>query len=57
MTTSSTNRIQLKSDLKDHVQVEYEFRNTLNGTRTIIEEKADYSSMKSYLDKSNRLSL
>jgi hypothetical protein len=36
--TSTTNLIQLRSDLKEHVKGEYEFRNTRNGTRIITKE-------------------
>jgi hypothetical protein len=49
--TSTRNLIRLQSDVKDHVKGEYEFRNTRNGTRNIIKEMADYSAMKSYLEK------
>jgi hypothetical protein len=51
--TSTTNLIQLHSDLKEHVKGEYEFRNSRNGTRIITEEIADYLAMKSYLEKHN----
>jgi hypothetical protein len=51
--TSTTNFIRLQSDLKDFVKGEYEFRNTRNGTRIITKEMADYSAMKSYLEKNN----
>jgi hypothetical protein len=50
---STRNLIRLQSDVKDHVKGEYEFRNTRNGTRIIAKEKADYSAMKSYLEKNN----
>jgi hypothetical protein len=49
--TSTTNLIRLQSDLEDHIKGEYEFRNTRNGTRIITKEMADYSAMKSYLEK------
>jgi hypothetical protein len=51
--TSIINLIQLQSDLKEHAKREYEFRNTRNGTRIIMKEMADYSAMKSYLEKHN----
>jgi hypothetical protein len=51
--TSTTNLIQLQSDLKEHVKGEYEFRNTGNGTRIIKKEMADYLAMKDYLEKHN----
>jgi hypothetical protein len=52
--TSSTNLIRLQRDLKDHdKKKEYEFRNSRNGTRIIAKEMADYSAMKSYLEKNN----
>jgi hypothetical protein len=37
--TSTTNLIQLQSDLKEHVKGEYEFQNTRNGTRVITKER------------------
>jgi hypothetical protein len=51
MTTSTTNLIRLQGDLKDQIKGEHEFRNTRNGTRIIAKEMADYSAMKSYLEK------
>jgi hypothetical protein len=51
MMTSTTNLIRDESDLKYHVKGEYEFRNTQNGTCIITKEMADYSAMKSYLEK------
>jgi hypothetical protein len=52
MTTTSTTRlIQLHSDLKDNVEGEYEFRNTRKRTHIITKEMADYSAMKSFLEK------
>jgi hypothetical protein len=45
--TSTTNLIRLQKDLKDHVEGEYEFRNTRNT------ELAGYSVMKFYLEKNN----
>jgi hypothetical protein len=53
MMISTRKRIQLQSDLKEHVKGEYEFRNTRNGTRIITKEMADYLAMKSYLEKHN----
>jgi hypothetical protein len=53
MMTSTTNLIRLQSDLKECVKEEYVFRNTRNGTSIIIKEMADYSAMKSYLEKNN----
>jgi hypothetical protein len=50
--TSTTNLTRIKSDLKENVKGEYEFRNTRNGTR-IIAKEMDYSAMKSYLEKNN----
>jgi hypothetical protein len=52
-TATITNFIRLQSELKDHIKEEYELRNTLNGTRLITKEMADYSAMKSYLKKNN----
>jgi hypothetical protein len=37
--------------LKEDVKGEYEFPNTRNGTCIITKEAADYSALKSYLDK------
>jgi hypothetical protein len=51
--TSTTNLIQLQSDLKEHVNGEYEFRNARNGTRVITKEIAYYSAMKSYVEENN----
>jgi hypothetical protein len=51
--TSTTNLIRLQSDLKEHFRGEYEFQNTRNGTCIITKEMADYSAMKSYLEKNN----
>jgi hypothetical protein len=51
--TSTTNLIQLQSDLKEHAKGEYEFRNTRNGTRIITIEMTDYLAMKSNLEKHN----
>jgi hypothetical protein len=45
--TSTTNRIRLQSDLKEHVKGEYVIRNTRNGTRIITKEPVEYSLMKS----------
>jgi hypothetical protein len=53
MMTSTTNLIQLQSDIKDHIKGECDFRNTQNGTCVITKEMADYSAMKSYLEKNN----
>jgi hypothetical protein len=51
--TSTTNLIQLKSNLKEHVKADYKFPNTCNGTHTITKEMVDYLAMKSYLEKNN----
>jgi hypothetical protein len=51
--TSTTNLIQLQSNLKEHVKGEYEFRNTQNGTCIIAKEMADYSALKSYLENNS----
>jgi hypothetical protein len=51
--TSTTNFIRLQSDLKDHVKGEYQFRITRYVTRIITNEMADYSAIKSYLEKYN----
>jgi hypothetical protein len=53
MMTLARNLVRLKSDLKDHVEGEYEFRNTRSQTRIITKEVADSSAMKSYVEKSN----
>jgi hypothetical protein len=53
MMNSTSNLIRLQRGLKDHVKGEYEFRNTRNGTRIITKEMADYSAMKSYLERNN----
>jgi hypothetical protein len=42
----------LQSDLKEHVKGDYEFRNKRNGNHIII-KMADYSAMKSCLEKNN----
>jgi hypothetical protein len=39
------------SDLRDHAEGEYQFRNIRNGNRIITKETAGYSSMTSYLEK------
>jgi hypothetical protein len=52
-TTSTTNLIQLQSDLKEHVRGKYQFRSTYNGTRIITKEMTDCSAMKSCLEKNN----
>jgi hypothetical protein len=51
--TSTTNLICLLSDLKEHGKAEYEFRNSRNGTRIITKEMADYSAIKSNIQKNN----
>jgi hypothetical protein len=51
--TSTTDLIQLQSDLKDHVKGPYVFRNTQNGTHIVTKEMADDSAMKSYLKTNN----
>jgi hypothetical protein len=53
MITSTTNLIQLQSDLKDHVKWQHKFQNTRNGTRIITKEMEDYPDMKSCLEKNN----
>jgi hypothetical protein len=53
MMTSSTNLIQFRSYLKEHVKGEYEFRSTRKRTRIIIKEMVDYSAMKSNLEENN----
>jgi hypothetical protein len=53
MMTSTTNIIRLQSDLKEHIKGEYEFKNSQYGTRIIIKEMAEYSAIKSYLEKNN----
>jgi hypothetical protein len=53
VTTSTANLIRLQSDLTEHVKGEYEFRNRQNGTHIITKEMADYSAMKTYLEKNN----
>jgi hypothetical protein len=50
--TSTTNLIELQSDLKDNIKGEYKFWNARNGT-CIMKEMADHSAMKSYLGKNN----
>jgi hypothetical protein len=51
--TTTTNLIQLQSDLKYRVKGQYEFRNSRNRTHIITKEVADYSAMKSYTEKNN----
>jgi hypothetical protein len=51
--TSTTNLIPPPNDLKDRVKGQHEFRNTLYGTHITTNEIADYSAMKSYLEKNN----
>jgi hypothetical protein len=53
VTTSTINLIRLQNGLKEHVKGEYQFQNTRNGTRIVTKEMADYSAMKSYLEKNN----
>jgi hypothetical protein len=53
MMTSTINLIQFQSNLKDHIEGEYNFLNTRNGTRIITKEVTDYSAMKSHLEKNN----
>jgi hypothetical protein len=55
MMTSTTKFIRLQSDLKEHVKRQYELRNKRTGTSIITKEIADYSVMKSYLEKNNHI--
>jgi hypothetical protein len=51
--TSTINLIPLQSDLKDPVNGKYEFQNTQNVTHYYNKIMADYSALKSYLEKNN----
>jgi hypothetical protein len=53
--TSAINLIQLLKQLKGLVKGSFEIRNTRNGTRIVINEMADYSAIKEYINfqKSN----
>jgi hypothetical protein len=53
MIISTTNLIQLQSELNDHVKGEHQFRNTRNETHIIRKDMEDYSAMKSCLEKNN----
>jgi hypothetical protein len=53
VTTFTTNLSRLQSDLKDHVNGQYEFWNRWNGTCIMTKEIAEYSAIKSYLGKNN----
>jgi hypothetical protein len=51
--TATTNLIRLQINLRKYAKGEYESRNTRNGTRYITKDKADYSAIKSYMEKNN----
>jgi hypothetical protein len=52
--TSTINLIRLQNDLKEHVKGEYESEiHEMYVTRIITKVMADYSAMKSYLEKNN----
>jgi hypothetical protein len=53
MMTRTIYLILLQSDLKEHIKREFEFKNTGNRTHIITKAMADYSAMKSYLEKNN----
>lgn len=53
MVTSTTNLVRFQSDINDHIEEEYEFLNTWNGTRIVTQEITDSSATKSYLKKNN----
>jgi hypothetical protein len=53
MMTSTTDLIQLQSDIKHHIKGQYKPQNKQNGTPIITKEMAHYSAMKSHLEKNN----
>jgi hypothetical protein len=53
MKTFITNIIRLQIDLEDHVKGQCETRDARKGTRIIIQEIVDISTMTSYLEKNN----
>jgi hypothetical protein len=53
MMTSTTNLIQLKSNVKDHIKGEYKFPKYTKWNPYLTKEMADCSAMKSYLQKCN----
>jgi hypothetical protein len=50
---STTNFIRIQRDLKEHDKEKYEFRNARNRTNIITKEMANYSAMKSYMEKNS----
>jgi hypothetical protein len=53
--TSTTNLMQLQRQFKRFVKGNFEFRNTRSGTRIVTRQMADFSAIKTYLEK-NKLS-
>jgi hypothetical protein len=51
--TTTTNLIQLQTQLKSMIKGNIEFRSTRNGTRVITRVLADFQSVKSHFDASN----
>jgi hypothetical protein len=50
--TSTTNLIQLQRQIKRFVTGSFEFRSIRGGTRIVTKEMADFSAIKTYLEKS-----
>jgi hypothetical protein len=50
---STTNLIQLQTELKIVVKENFEFRSTRNGTRVITRSTVDFKSVKSHFDAPN----
>jgi hypothetical protein len=51
--TSATNLIQLQKKIRGLVKGNFEFRNTRSGTRVVTKDMADFSTIKSFLQKEN----
>jgi hypothetical protein len=51
--TSATNLIQLQKKIRGLVNGNFDFRNTRSGTRVVTKDMADYSAIKSFLEKEN----
>jgi hypothetical protein len=49
--TSTTNLMQLQRQFKGFLKGNFEFCNTRSGTRIVIREMADFSAIKTYLEK------
>jgi hypothetical protein len=51
--TTETNLIQLQKQVKGIVKGSFEFRSTRNGTRVVVREMADYSTIRSHFESNN----